>query len=263
MKIARPRDFGWIAVFLFALAMFSSSAFQECVHSTNPSYQQEDGGPSLFSIVAYVLDWSRLTCVGSFVHHAKEEILAAFTILLAFFTLSLWAATNRLAEEAKEASEKSRVLAEETAKRQLRAYLSVDAAELRDLAVDLKPEGQIRIKNSGATPAYDVTTLITLTAVKDPLELAEYLKRAVPVGPSQIGPGGTLSPTSVIDMAMTQTLLNTLTTKSHTLYLHGRIDYTDIFRKPHWTTFRCAQDPDRIGTARLRICSEGNDADRD
>lgn len=178
--------------------------------------------------------------------------LAGITLALAVFTALLWCATRKLVIDAKE-----------TSKRQLRAYLSVDAAELRDLAIDLKPEGQIRIKNTGATPAYDVTTLIMLTAVKDPFELAGHLKRAVPVGPSQIGPGGALSPTSVIDMAMTQTLLDALTTKSHTLYLHGRIDYTDVFRRPHWTTFRCAQDPDRIGTARLRICSEGNDADRD
>jgi hypothetical protein len=72
--------------------------------------------------------------------------------LLALFTFGLFVATWLLHR-----STKSLVVgAEQTAERQLRAYVFVDASEIRKFGFDQPPEGWLRIKNGGATPAYDL-----------------------------------------------------------------------------------------------------------
>jgi len=45
----------------------------------------------------------------------------------------------------------------DTAERQLRAYVSVDSAEMIDLTAGFTPAALLRVKNSGQTPAYNLT----------------------------------------------------------------------------------------------------------
>jgi len=56
-------------------------------------------------------------CLGHFVHDRHNEILAAFTVILALSTIFLWFATRDLVKEAKRTSE-----------RQIRAYVSIKNA---------------------------------------------------------------------------------------------------------------------------------------
>src|ERR1700682_199159 len=51
-----------------------------------------------------------------------KAVVAGFTVVLAISTIGLWLATNRLWR----AGETQRLLAEDTAERQLRAYVSVE-----------------------------------------------------------------------------------------------------------------------------------------
>jgi hypothetical protein len=84
----------------------------------------------LFSLVKTALDWTRLTCVGVFIHDTHDEILAAFTVLLAFFTLALWASTSELARDARESAQKTIKTMEDTARKELRAYVSVQEVDM-------------------------------------------------------------------------------------------------------------------------------------
>lgn len=182
--------------------------------------------------------------------------LAGVTTLLALFTFWLWSATRKLV-----------IGAEDTAKRQLRAYISVHGSGISGVEIGHTPVAKIAIKNSGQTPAYDVKVQIALTAVATASDLAAALRKnkAPIVGPVQIGPSGKISPSSIMGSAITTAALESLMNHTYTLFVHGRVDYTDIFKRSHWLTFRLFQDGKGvpIGSDRLLICDEGNDADRD
>ena len=130
-KLKTPWFLPWIlgifATILFVVAMFGSSSFQECASNyANTSQYKQNSGSTFFSFVNSVLDLTRLTCVGSFIHHTHEEILASFTVLLALFTLALWASTSKIAKDAKTSTNKTIKIMEDTTERQLRAYLTIE-----------------------------------------------------------------------------------------------------------------------------------------
>jgi hypothetical protein len=88
-------------------------------------------------------------------------ITALATVAIGIFTLTLKLSTDRLWI----ASEKQRQLYEDTAKRQLRAYLSIELA-VRDGPHQLVPEfkAKITFKNCGQTPAYEGTLWMNIYA---------------------------------------------------------------------------------------------------
>lgn len=173
MKIGRPRDFGWVALVLFAVAMFSSSAFQECVGSTSPSYHHQDGRSTFFSVLVYVVNWSRLSCAGGFIRESKDEVLAGFTVLLAFFTLSLWSATNKLADDAKQSAGKTLTEMRKEFVASHRPKLIVRQISLSNsdsVRVSREPLGaQFMVVNTGYTPAIIIRTSARLW-LTEPLE---------------------------------------------------------------------------------------------
>jgi hypothetical protein len=89
-----------------------------------------------------------------------DILLTFFTGALAIYTYRLWRSTEKLwgagekqiavAKESADAARGSVKLAEEIAKRQLRAYVHIDAVELEGNSI------RIKIKNFGTTPAYRV-----------------------------------------------------------------------------------------------------------
>jgi hypothetical protein len=87
---------------------------------------------------------------------ASTVVLAVITTILAFGTVGLWCATRRLVKGG-----------EETAKRQLRAYLCVEIFPDDHPIVNF--DGPIvvllRIVNRGATPAYGVEQTVIIGVV--------------------------------------------------------------------------------------------------
>ena len=77
-------------------------------------------------------------------------ITALATVAIGIFTLTLKLSTDRLWV----AGEKQRQLYEDTAKRQLRAYLAVESG-VRDGPHTLTPHFKLVFKNCGQTPAYN------------------------------------------------------------------------------------------------------------
>src|SRR5205823_3382553 len=69
-------------------------------------------GVSLFSVYR--------DCLGGFVHHNGEALIAAFTVILALSTIFLWVATRDLVKDARN-----------TAERELRAYIAVGSHGIR------------------------------------------------------------------------------------------------------------------------------------
>lgn len=92
--------------------------------------------------------------------------------LLAFFTLLLVVATSWLAAVTHRLWSSTAALvkgAEDTAERELRAYLWMRAIELHDLAPGTLPSVTCQLGNSGKTPAYDTEVLASCLVYAYPL----------------------------------------------------------------------------------------------
>jgi hypothetical protein len=92
-----------------------------------------------------------------FFERYEKVIMGLGTLILAVATGFLWWATRALV-----------VGAEETAQRQLRAYVCVDGVELRNFGTSKGVEIAIRFKNVGLTPAYEVKNRYSIDLEKFP-----------------------------------------------------------------------------------------------
>lgn len=73
-------------------------------------------------------------------------IIAIFTAVLGLATAFLWKATKALVDGAND-----------TAERQLRAYVMIESVRLEDFEVGRRPFARVTLRNSGATPAHQLT----------------------------------------------------------------------------------------------------------
>ena len=190
--------------------------------------------------------------------------LAVITGVLAFFTALLWLATYRLVRGAKD-----------TARRQLRAYISLTEGEI--VISEEKKEFRVVLKfiNCGQTPAYSVSSsfeaeIRELQEVKRP-EIGQVFPSAKPVGErgsnTIAGPGLHINTAEVKPFINDQ--LGSVGRGTSAIFVWGEINYIDIFDQPHWLKFRYVNGGkahDKLKTNsgwHLQPCKEGNDADRD
>jgi hypothetical protein len=96
-----------------------------------------------------------------------EAVLALVTVWLVLVTRDLVIEARESSERLWKAGEKQRALSEDTAQRQLRAYVIVSG---KDFGVHLGNfESTVRIKNVGQTPAYDLTAIVRTDILPYPL----------------------------------------------------------------------------------------------
>jgi hypothetical protein len=130
------------------------------------------------------------------------------------------------------------VLGERTAKQQLRAYLGVveAAAKFTD---DGYIEGQVHIKNSGQTPAYDVRSwnYASVRPYPDtkliPPPPPEKMPRAVAMISSQ-----EKHIVVALKVPVPSDVLDKLKTPNFAYFLEGEVRYRDIFEEEHCASYR-------------------------
>jgi hypothetical protein len=145
-------------------------------------------------------------------------------------------------------------------KRQLRAYVFVAEVEIIGIGTDAV-RAAVTIRNTGQTPAYDVT--VSTAANADVTTFSP-----TPVGPDSsrfvLGPDGLgrrdISLHSIIG---TPSALAAITNGNSALYVWGEILYRDAFGKRRHTRFRhmnrgVANWP---SDNKMTVCPKGNDAD--
>lgn len=147
------------------------------------------------------------------------------------------------AKDSADAAKASVVLAETTAKRQLRGYVSkrVDAASFVDDGDNCSV--QIRIKNSGQTPAHEVHCWVRLRSYPIGLPSGfgfEEVPAEIVAPRFVIHPGGDFHTQSVdTDKPEGAAPISTARQGAFAeLYLWGEIRYLDVFGDPHRTWFR-------------------------
>lgn len=167
--------------------------------------------------------------------------------LLVLFTFLLWLATRGLVKGA-----------EDTAQRQLRAYVvgKADIANLREIVNGYVAE--IDIQNSGTTPAYDVHCWSEWKMLDDNESRSYVFKLA----PKEIkGPRFVVNPGIIHTMSVEikQSDEDRRTTQKR-LYIWGEIRYRDAFQKNRWSRFRLYRHV-HSGKQIWAYCDEGNETD--
>lgn len=171
-------------------------------------------------------------------------------IMIALFTLLLFIATRRLVTGA-----------EETARQQLRAYLSVvKSIQVENTVNPELPAYATSIRNSGQTPAYATTSWWGIGIQKHPLTS----RLGPPPNPTPdsdviLGNGAEQGFKEEVREQFGQQERDDVRTGKAAIYVWGRIEYRDCFNRKHFTNF-CLFQTDPAGGI-LRYSHIGNDAD--
>jgi hypothetical protein len=103
-------------------------------------------GFTIYANALAILKW-----MAWFVHEYREEIIAAFTVILAIATWRLWLATRDLVREARN-----------TAEKQLRAYVNVEPLGINPYSPGDFIVGHVAFHNTGQVWAKNVYSFIDI-----------------------------------------------------------------------------------------------------
>jgi len=150
--------------------------------------------------------------------------------------------TRRAVEDtstATEAMKEANRIAQDTAKRQLRAYLYVELKEVPKLIVGEIPEGHFWVKNGGLTPAHNFRLCSAFTIGKIPFEgqPPEIPEDAFSKGTYKAQGSSTVAYCKATT-PITQAWVNAVTSGTHMIVMYGEIRYDDVFGEPHITRYR-------------------------
>ena len=154
---------------------------------------------------------------------------------LLFFTLCATIAAALYARQAARAAHRTVLVMQDTAERQLRAYITLSAG----VVLPSKPssgeaELVIRLRNGGATPAYRVRVWHRFKIGEsddEPFaEEGEFLSEGI------VGPGDTIGINSVEPLDATGT--ERIKTTYDRFFAWGRVEYCDAFGRPHFFSFK-------------------------
>lgn len=155
---------------------------------------------------------------------AATVVLAIVTLILALGTLGLWFVTRRLVKAA-----------ENTAERQLRAYVFLDNAFFENSGTDTWTI-RYRIKNFGQTPAHkvEVADIVKVVEWKGKGTMIPQPIDGMPLG--SMAPGGDFFDNDPV--LADRCNPHDLASGVNAIYLVGIIKYTDVFKVDRWTRFQ-------------------------
>jgi hypothetical protein len=192
-----------------------------------------------------------------------QTIVGSVGALLLFPTLWYAARSARAAADAAHAAEQSVAVAQETAQRQLRAYLNYDQATIIDFTSD-RPLLQVSLKNYGHTPAYDVRFRIGIGIV--PIRTRESSSPPLHDEWQQFGVVAPQAPVimhrTLTDPDIPHATRRAITAGVAGIFVAGEVEYTDAFTQKRMTRFLTLYG----GWAEIRpdghlaTCEEGNEA---
>jgi hypothetical protein len=145
-----------------------------------------------------------------------------------------------------------------------RAYVLVEASEIRNLAKGTPVEAWISLKNNGLTPAFDLQRTATIFATKYPHTKFERVEpgsaRAV------LGPGGAVDFAPIrMSRALTFEERSAVAKGDMAIYVYGGIRYRDIYQITRCTNFRLMYRGNgggiSAGAIPLQQLPEGNNYD--
>jgi hypothetical protein len=223
----------------------SSRSFREC---KNPSNQTQNatnnepppqGVPGLVGIPNY---WD---CVGRFVFDENPAITAIATALLTVVTMGLlWVGYMQI----------------RTTRAELRAYVFARPIGIPDTDETDCPFVHLEMKNSGKTPAYDVTHWTCLNVDDYP----DFKLRGPPGARPSVGtvlpPGGDAKILARRRRPLTEEECSAIAGRTKQIYVWGEISYRDTFQRKQVTKFRLYSGAENEGVGEMAWSKKGNEA---
>lgn len=175
-------------------------------------------------------------------------VLAIATILLAIFTGKLWSATKKLVQGA-----------EETACRQLRAYICISGANILATKTPDVFYIRIQIKNVGMTPAYKFVGHMNAEVSDFPGSPSLNLPIPPLESQSTVGADQTMDINLYYRISLSD--WQAIQARTKAVYVYGRLEYEDIFGNKWYTNYRAARGRTAsLPEGLLAACEEGNEA---
>jgi hypothetical protein len=131
-------------------------------------------------------------------------------------------------------------------RRQLRAYVFPETFDLYDGATINPPQpahagepmAVLVLKNSGQTPAYKVVSLAQFQIIEPIHENQLVIAPLIDKFSANLGPGTSIRNSPRLNRHLSPQEITDINSGAKGLYLYGRIDYRDAFKKKRFTTFR-------------------------
>jgi hypothetical protein len=197
-----------------------------------------------------------------------DSLLVAFTFLVFVATVLLWWSNRRLVTGAGKSAE-----------RQLRAYVFVIEAQI--LAADIngtilnppqniragtRPVAILTIKNTGQTPAYDVSVFGNVTLTTWPLRPGTFPAlpfAGVEISRQSYGPGMYTHKFEIMGM-LNDAQVAALTAGNQAIVIYGEIRYRDAFNQNRFIRYRkFTGGPTGIRGMTMASHEEGNETSED
>jgi hypothetical protein len=149
-----------------------------------------------------------------------------------------------------------------TTRRHQRAYVFVSGAEIVDLEIGGIPIVQIEIKNTGQTPAYQLTHVWRCGAFDYPLQQKLLLPHNNdPVSWPHLGPGASAKAQRAAEKQIGSGAPADLINRATAFYVYGEILYKDAFNKARFTRYVFFHTGlPRMGPGQLVAYEKGNEA---
>lgn len=194
--------------------------------------------------------------LGTFIHDFREEIVAVGTLFIAVFTIILAFATGFLYVATRDLVKGT----EESAKRQLRAYVHIDDTRGPDLTKDCPYWFEFFVKNGGKTPAYAVRQWTGFTLGPYPLNQPLPSPTTPPRYAAIVNADGRVKVQGEISQYSADEVMR-IQAEDTRLYVFGRIIYRDVFGSNWETNFRMMYGGrDAARGQGMLFCEEGNDS---
>jgi hypothetical protein len=161
-------------------------------------------------------------------------IIAVFTAVLALFTARLWRSTQKLWTVTNQTLQQ----AEQRARKELRAYVSVEPVGITEYVGHNLLVGRFKVRNIGKIPARDVSIYSTIALDGDPA------RRDFAIGPPRISPT-VLQPGAKMEFVSYEAYpipaeqldRDEPLKLAGYLYVWGEVLYTDELHTMGWTSF--------------------------
>lgn len=160
-----------------------------------------------------------------------DRIIAILTIILGGATWMLWRVTDKLVKRA-----------DDTAQRQLRAYISIHPATMKNLNPTSLVHFSFLQINAGNTPSYKTTQSGVISIEDYPLHPNFPFPALPPAGQSKmmIGPKAQAQGNIIATKIFSKTDFVEIfqgRNPGNRLYIFGQTDYIDAFKRGRWTRF--------------------------
>ncbi len=168
--------------------------------------------------------------------------------------------TSKASELTAKSAEQSARFAQESFAMGERPWVMIKGANYLEIKVGQSPSAILTIVNTGNTSAFNVTTdtMIAFRNSRVPVPMPIKPRISGEVGSkSSIAPKTDMTIIITHNVIMTEDMIKRLYEENYRLYVWGKIEYEDVFKRRHRTEFCGVQ---RTGTLNFDLCDNNNTA---